>query len=219
MATPAQITANRANAAHSTGPRSDDGKAASAHNATTHGLFAAGDYIPPALRQEFEELEAALFEDLAPARPLEDLWFHQVVSAAWRLRHCLKLEADETAEASVQRARAQAQNQLVRALNELRRLQTERQFRNETFPAGTDLSLFGVASFREILPVIARLPPLPPPRVPEAAPESAPEPVTKQTQSIPRNAPCPCGSGNKFKRCCGRDAPPVLSTADPGERS
>ena len=26
----------------------------------------------------------------------------------------------------------------------------------------------------------------------------------------PRNSPCPCGSGNKFKRCCGKNAPPVL---------
>ncbi len=26
----------------------------------------------------------------------------------------------------------------------------------------------------------------------------------------PRNAPCPCGSGKKFKRCCGQSAPPVL---------
>jgi hypothetical protein len=29
----------------------------------------------------------------------------------------------------------------------------------------------------------------------------------------PRNAPCPCGSGEKYKRCCGRNAPPVLSEA------
>lgn len=28
--------------------------------------------------------------------------------------------------------------------------------------------------------------------------------------ATPRNAPCPCGSGQKFKRCCGRNAPPVL---------
>lgn len=29
----------------------------------------------------------------------------------------------------------------------------------------------------------------------------------------PRNAACPCGSGNKYKRCCGRNAPPVLGKA------
>jgi uncharacterized protein YchJ len=29
---------------------------------------------------------------------------------------------------------------------------------------------------------------------------------------IPRSAPCPCGSGRKYKRCCGHNAPPVLKT-------
>jgi SEC-C motif-containing protein len=28
-------------------------------------------------------------------------------------------------------------------------------------------------------------------------------PVEKPTSKIPRNAPCPCGSGKKYKRCCG----------------
>jgi AcrR family transcriptional regulator len=31
----------------------------------------------------------------------------------------------------------------------------------------------------------------------------------------PRNAPCPCGSGVKFKRCCGRAAPPPPPAPDP----
>ncbi|MFN7937095.1 MAG: SEC-C metal-binding domain-containing protein [Bryobacteraceae bacterium] len=31
-------------------------------------------------------------------------------------------------------------------------------------------------------------------------------------QQTPRNAQCPCGSGKKFKRCCGHNAPPVLNT-------
>jgi transposase-like protein len=37
------------------------------------------------------------------------------------------------------------------------------------------------------------------------APRSSPSPGT------PRNAPCPCGSGTKYKRCCGRSAPPALA--------
>jgi hypothetical protein len=32
---------------------------------------------------------------------------------------------------------------------------------------------------------------------------------TERTQFTPRNAPCTCGSGEKYKRCCGKDAPPV----------
>jgi len=30
---------------------------------------------------------------------------------------------------------------------------------------------------------------------------------------IPRSAPCPCKSGEKYKRCCGKNAPPVLGKA------
>ena len=30
---------------------------------------------------------------------------------------------------------------------------------------------------------------------------------------VGRNSPCPCGSGLKFKRCCGVNAPPVLNKA------
>jgi hypothetical protein len=37
-----------------------------------------------------------------------------------------------------------------------------------------------------------------------------PSPTANQT---PRNALCPCGSKLKFKRCCGKNAPPVLSRA------
>jgi uncharacterized protein YchJ len=32
----------------------------------------------------------------------------------------------------------------------------------------------------------------------------------EKTASIPRGAPCPCKSGEKYKRCCGKTAPPVL---------
>ena len=35
---------------------------------------------------------------------------------------------------------------------------------------------------------------------------------SEETQT-PRNADCPCGSKLKYKRCCGRNAPPVLSRA------
>jgi preprotein translocase subunit SecA len=31
-----------------------------------------------------------------------------------------------------------------------------------------------------------------------------PKPVQRKSQKIGRNAPCPCGSGKKYKKCCGR---------------
>ncbi|MEW6326209.1 MAG: preprotein translocase subunit SecA [Thermodesulfobacteriota bacterium] len=34
--------------------------------------------------------------------------------------------------------------------------------------------------------------------------EGEKEPVRRQTEKIGRNQPCPCGSGKKYKKCCGR---------------
>jgi hypothetical protein len=33
---------------------------------------------------------------------------------------------------------------------------------------------------------------------------SAPQPTQRRGRKIGANEPCPCGSGNKYKRCCGR---------------
>ncbi len=32
------------------------------------------------------------------------------------------------------------------------------------------------------------------------------EPIRHETPKIGRNDPCPCGSGKKYKKCCGRNA-------------
>ena len=34
----------------------------------------------------------------------------------------------------------------------------------------------------------------------------------RQTE-VGRNSPCPCGSGQKYKRCCGPKAPPIINRA------
>ena len=34
--------------------------------------------------------------------------------------------------------------------------------------------------------------------------EQAPKTVRRQDQKVGRNAPCPCGSGKKYKKCCGK---------------
>mgnify|MGYP002655408445 CR=1 FL=1 len=34
--------------------------------------------------------------------------------------------------------------------------------------------------------------------------EVDPEDLAEWQRSVPRNAPCPCGSGNKFKHCHGQ---------------
>ena len=38
-------------------------------------------------------------------------------------------------------------------------------------------------------------------------------PTQTTPKPTPRNAFCPCKSGEKYKRCCGKNAPPVLNMA------
>ncbi|WP_321800350.1 UPF0149 family protein [Caballeronia sp. J97] len=37
----------------------------------------------------------------------------------------------------------------------------------------------------------------------ENARRDAPEPIRRKTEKVGRNEPCPCGSGRKYKHCCG----------------
>jgi preprotein translocase subunit SecA len=34
--------------------------------------------------------------------------------------------------------------------------------------------------------------------------EEAKQPVRRSTKKVGRNQPCPCGSGKKYKKCCGK---------------
>jgi hypothetical protein len=49
--------------------------------------------------------------------------------------------------------------------------------------------------------------------LPEEAESARPTTAPANHTEIARNAPCPCGSGNKYKRCCGTNAPPQLGRA------
>jgi uncharacterized protein YecA (UPF0149 family) len=53
------------------------------------------------------------------------------------------------------------------------------------------------------------------PQTPETASADAARPDRHEPEArqIPRSAPCPCKSGEKFKRCCGKNAPPALNMA------
>ena len=33
---------------------------------------------------------------------------------------------------------------------------------------------------------------------------AARKPAKRKNKKVGRNAPCPCGSGKKYKKCCGR---------------
>src|SRR5438105_128854 len=92
MATDAQIAANQQNAQASTGPRTPEGKARSAQNSTSHGLFARRDFVLSCETSAYEELTALLLEDLQPETTLERTIAAEIISAAWRLRRCADVE-------------------------------------------------------------------------------------------------------------------------------
>jgi hypothetical protein len=73
MATPAQIAANQANAAHSTGPRTEEGKSKSRANSTRHGLCATAAVLSGEDQTVFNLLHDDLLAEYQPATPTEEI--------------------------------------------------------------------------------------------------------------------------------------------------
>jgi hypothetical protein len=90
---------SRRNGAKSCGPKTPEGKARSAQNALKHGFRAQKHVVLPSEdAAEFEALEAALIEELAPHGALQAALAQRVVSAVWRLSRAERLEAELFAE-------------------------------------------------------------------------------------------------------------------------
>jgi len=141
MATQAQILANQANSQHSTGPRSEEGKAKAARNSTKHGLTLGVLQIATEERAEFEAFDKALVADMNPQGALEMDAMREFRDAAWRLRQIRQYAksifqqhnedpfVNPEAQAllrQLSRYRASAEMSLHRSLNTFRELQTTR---------------------------------------------------------------------------------------------
>jgi hypothetical protein len=241
MATEAQIASNRRNAQASTGPKTVEGKARVSRNAAIFGIYSAGDVVRPEEQPIYSLFCEGFQQDLAPEGAMETTLAAEIIHAAWRLRRCAEAESaiqdqaerlpvggrETDAQNSIDRARAQALRHFQRATTELRRIQTERQIRDETLPEDFDASTLGLASCKEMAPILKSdvrrkllLHKLGQEEMTTAVTEAicAPLPAAAQTlpvaarpAPIPRGAPCPCGSGAKYKRCCGTNAPAVLA--------
>jgi hypothetical protein len=237
---------------HGGGPRTEAGKAASSQNAITFGLFSTRDFIRSDEHDTYTEFAQYLQESLVPEGPLELNLVDEIRGAMWRLRRSRQIEenlselpadpmeqeASARLQLSVDRARGLSHRLLHKCTAELRKLQTERQYRNTWFDVGTDISMFGLCDVNAIQKKVdkqraaelrrqtlagdaainamltAPYPPrpLPTPEPPSSFCTGAPNNTPPPSQT-PRNAPCPCGSGEKHKRCCGKDAPAVLHAA------
>ena len=152
MATPAQVLANRENAQHSTGPRSEEGRAKSSLNALRHGLASRGLIVLPGQESAFEQLEQGLRTGLQPSGELQDVLFKRILESAWNLHRCRLAEAqlylngsdptvdplldvhNEAKYTRIQKYARQSESSMLRTVRELGKLQTEMQYRREGFP-------------------------------------------------------------------------------------
>ena len=86
MSTEAQILANRLNALKSTGPRTNEGKAAVSQNAVKHGLLAEQDVISLESQADFDQYRQQLLDELSPVSPMESMLAERIVTLSWRLK-------------------------------------------------------------------------------------------------------------------------------------
>ena len=239
-ATDAATAATRTNG--QTGPRTEAGKAKSSRNAIRTGLYAARDFVRPEEEEEYDHTLIKLMDELTPENSVEQTFATEIMGATWRLRRCRLVEEafgliedlnvdpmiDERTEKqqkSVDRARTQSHLILRRSLDELRKLQKGRTIQetpkatptSDAAPAGMD-ALMNLAEsqladrFRETGFNSFCKPGQPAAPVTTLFCNPAPTPPAV-SKNIPRNAPCPCRSGAKYKKCCGGPAASALKPA------
>jgi hypothetical protein len=84
--------ANQANARHSTGPKTPEGKAVVRLNPLRHGLLARDAVLPGEDADAFEDLWNQVRANFSPVGPIEELLVDRVVNAIWRLRRLARAE-------------------------------------------------------------------------------------------------------------------------------
>jgi hypothetical protein len=146
MISPEKLAANQANAQHSTGPQTPQGKATSAQNSRTHGLCSKDRLVANEDQLEFEVMEVKLRGDVHPTGALEQTLFSELLTASWQLRRITRMETELSAghdsytalldDESLQkkldrlgRHHARFERTFHRSLKELKALQTNRALR------------------------------------------------------------------------------------------
>jgi len=87
-----QKAANQANALHSTGPKTQEGKAVVRLNALRHGLLARDVVLPGEDADAFEDLWNQVRANFWPVGPIEELLVDRIVNAMWRLQRLARAE-------------------------------------------------------------------------------------------------------------------------------
>ncbi len=89
-----QEQANRRNALHSTGPRTEEGKRASRANAFRHGLTAETIVTGVEDAEDYRAFEAAVIADYDARTAVERELVLRLASLLWRLRRATAVETD-----------------------------------------------------------------------------------------------------------------------------
>lgn len=87
-----KLEANRSNAAKSTGPTSDEGKATASRNSLKHGMYASNPLLPHEDPAEFQAFREGIVRHLRAQGPMELLLVDRIVCCAWRLRRIGEIE-------------------------------------------------------------------------------------------------------------------------------
>ncbi len=131
---------NRANAQHSTGPKSAIGKLRSSQNSFQHGLYSKQLILPGEDPAEFDHLRATLRNEHQPANTVEEILVDELAQHFWRMRRFRELEAralqpenldawcNNGLFALIQRSMASAERSFHKSLTALRGLQKARGF-------------------------------------------------------------------------------------------
>ena len=88
----AQRAANRANAQHSTGPRTEAGKQRASLNAVRHGLTGQILLLPAGELDQYQAYTTRLIDSYEPVGPQEQDLAQTIADESWRLHHIRILE-------------------------------------------------------------------------------------------------------------------------------
>jgi hypothetical protein len=169
MGSQLQNEANRRNAVHSNGPKTEEGKAASSKNSLKHGLLSRNVLLPAEDAEAFAQLGERFMAALGPVGELELVLVDRIIGLIWRLRRLGEIEAgilaglgpfkatvptlgdafmrdsaNANALSKLSRYETSMERSLYKALHELERRQAARQGKDVPVPLAVDIDVSGV---------------------------------------------------------------------------